>query len=41
MRLYGVYKGLRDGVAHFGDNLQRDLDGADAVITRSISIAAV
>jgi putative flavoprotein involved in K+ transport len=31
MRLYGLYLGLRDGVTHFGDNLQRDLDGADAV----------
>lgn len=31
MRLYGRYQGLRDGVARFGDDLRRNLDGADAV----------
>jgi putative flavoprotein involved in K+ transport len=31
MQLYGRYEGLRDGVAHFGGDLQANLDGADAV----------
>ncbi|MRX17994.1 MSMEG_0569 family flavin-dependent oxidoreductase [Pseudoduganella sp. FT9W] len=31
MQLYGRYEGLKDGVARFGDDLQRNLDGADAV----------
>lgn len=31
MRLYGRYEGLQGGSAHFGDDLQRNLDGADAV----------
>ena len=31
MQLYGRYAGLKDGTVHFGDDLQRNLDGADAV----------
>lgn len=31
MQLYGRYAGLQGGTAHFGDDLQRNLDGADAV----------
>ena len=31
MQLYGRYEGLKDGVAHFGGDLQANLDGADAV----------
>ena len=34
MQLYGLYQGLQDGVAHFGDDLQRNLDGADAVYNK-------
>ncbi|MYM33288.1 MSMEG_0569 family flavin-dependent oxidoreductase [Duganella sp. FT94W] len=31
MQLYGRYEGLRGDTAHFGDDLQANLDGADAV----------
>jgi putative flavoprotein involved in K+ transport len=34
MRLHGRYVGLKGGTAHFGDDLRRNLDGADAVYAK-------